>query len=158
MSDMSLPDRNTRAIWERLLYMIFCAIAYSIAEAIVVLVAIFQFVCVLVNGHVHERAQRFGQNVGAYIGELLRFVTFNDERVPFPFSDWPEVPAGETPWQAPPAPPAPPAAEPAPEPPPAPPAPPTADTPTADTPPSASTTEAPEPPPAPDAPPRTPDA
>jgi hypothetical protein len=95
--------------------MIFCAIAYSIAEAVVVLIAIFQFVCVLVNGHVHERALRFGQNVGAYIGELIRFVTFNDERVPFPFSDWPEVPAGETPWQAPPAPPAPPAAEPAPE-------------------------------------------
>lgn len=89
-----------RTIWERFLYMVFCAIAWSIAELLVTLIAVFQFVCVLVNGHVHERALRLGRNLSEYMAELLRFVTFNDERVPFPFSDWPDDPPGDTPWRA----------------------------------------------------------
>ena len=100
MNDTPRDSFTDRTIWVRLLYMIFCAIAWSIGELLVFIVALFQFLCVLVNGAVHERALRFGSNLSAYMTELLQFVTFNDERVPFPFSDWPDATPGDTPWRA----------------------------------------------------------
>ncbi len=88
-----------RKLWERVLYMLFCAIAYGIAEFVVALTAIVQVVCVLFTGGINERLHRLGRNVGSYIFELLQFATFNSERVPFPFSDWPDEEPSESPWQ-----------------------------------------------------------
>ena len=124
MSEDTQPRIADRKLWERVLYMLFCAIAYSVAEFVVAVVAIFQIVCVALTGSINERVQQLGRNVGTYIFELLQFATFNDERVPFPFSDWPDETPGESPWRrdaartaAEPAPPAPPPAhEPAPAP------------------------------------------
>jgi hypothetical protein len=100
MDDAPRSTFGDRTIWVRLLYMLFCAIAWSIAELLVLIVALFQSACVLVNGTVHERALRFGRNLAAYMEALLRFVTFNDEQVPFPFSDWPDEAPGDSPWRA----------------------------------------------------------
>lgn len=99
MPEDTQPRIAHRKLWERVLYMVFCAIAYSIAEFVVTLVAIFQVLCVAFTGGVNERLHRLGRNVSAYIYELLQFVTFNDERVPFPFSDWPDEAPGASPWR-----------------------------------------------------------
>jgi len=88
-----------RQVWLRLLYMLFFAIAYGIAEALVGLVALFQFFAVLFTGSVHERVLRFGRNLSSYVFQVLQFVTFNDERLPFPFAEWPDETPGETPWR-----------------------------------------------------------
>jgi hypothetical protein len=100
MNDTRKDSFADRTIWVRLLYMLFCAIAWSVAELVLAIVALFQFLCVLVNGAVHERALRFGRNLSEYMTELMQFVTFNAERVPFPFSDWPDETPGDTPWRA----------------------------------------------------------
>ncbi|MEE4298502.1 MAG: DUF4389 domain-containing protein [Pseudomonadales bacterium] len=99
MSEDTRTQIGDRKLWERVLYMLFCAIAYGIAEFVVALVAIFQVVRVLLTGSIDERVHRLGRNVGAYIFELLQFATFNSERVPFPFSDWPDEEPGASPWQ-----------------------------------------------------------
>ena len=99
MTDTNTPALKNRAFWMRLLYMLFCAIAYGIAELVIGLLALFQIVAVAATGSVHERAQRLGRNASSYVFQLLQFVTFNDERVPFPFSDWPDETPGDTPWQ-----------------------------------------------------------
>ena len=80
----NLADRN---IWVRLLYMLFYAITYAVAETILTLLVIFQFIAALVTGRVNDALLRFGANLSAYIFEVLQFVTFNDEKLPFPFSD-----------------------------------------------------------------------
>lgn len=98
MSEDTEPRITDRRLWERVLYMLFCAIAYSVAEFVVAVLAIFQVACVALTGSINERAQQLGQNVGAYIRELIAFATFNSERVPFPFSDWPEEAPGDSPW------------------------------------------------------------
>ena len=90
-----LTDRN---IWVRGLYMAFFALAYAVAEMLVVFVAVFQFVVALVTGSVNAAALKFGANLSAYITQILRFVTFNDEQLPFPFADWPDAETGDTPW------------------------------------------------------------
>ena len=92
-----LADRN---IWVRALYMIIPVVAYSIGETLLVIISVFQFLSALVTGKVNESLQNFGANLSAYLYDILQFATFNSEDLPFPFSDWPEVEPGETPWSA----------------------------------------------------------
>lgn len=83
-------------IWMRVLYMILFAIAYSIAEAAIIFLAIFQCIAVLITGNVNEPLLRFGKNLSVFIFDILEFQTFNTELRPFPFSAWPdEEPGGE---------------------------------------------------------------
>ena len=89
-----------RTIWVRILYMLLFAIAFSIAEFLIAVSAIFQAVVVLVTGRVNDAVHRFGKNLTVYIAELTEFVTFNSEELPFPFADWPDHTPGETKWSA----------------------------------------------------------
>ena len=91
-----IPNRE---LWVRLLYMLFCTIAWSITEFLLACVAIFQFLAVLVNGTVHLRALRFGRNATVYATQLFDYLTFNSEQVPFPFEDWPSEEPGDSPWR-----------------------------------------------------------
>ena len=95
---------SDRSIWVRILYMVILVIAYSVAEAVLVVVSIFQFLTVLFTGSVNEALQRFGANLSSYQYAILQFATFNREDLPFPFNDWPDVEPGDTPWSAQPTP------------------------------------------------------
>ena len=87
---------TSRDVWMRALYMIFFAITYSVAEVLVFLTVIFQFLVILFTGSANEQLMRFGQNLTRYIADIVRFETFNSEDKPFPLSDWPgEEPGGE---------------------------------------------------------------
>lgn len=85
--DKPWKDRST---WMRALYMVVFAVIYSVAEMVVVVVAVFQFFCVLFTGGKHEKTLDFGRSLSAYIYEILRFETFASEHLPFPFGDWPK--------------------------------------------------------------------
>lgn len=78
-----------RSIWMRGLFMLLFAVIYSIAEILVVLVAVFQFFCVVITGEKNERVLDLGRSLGLFILEILRFEMFDTERMPFPFSPWP---------------------------------------------------------------------
>ncbi len=91
----NLTDRN---IWTRGIYTLIFVVAYAVAEALITLVAIFQFLMALITGRVNEALQQFGANLTQYAYQIFQYVTFNSEAQPFPFSDWPDVPVGETPW------------------------------------------------------------
>ena len=86
------------SIWTRLLFMLLFGLAYAVAEAIFVVVAIFQFFAALFTGSVNKPLHSFGANLSHYIYQIVQFETFNSEERPFPFSDWPDVPVGDTPW------------------------------------------------------------
>lgn len=94
-----MKDRLTSSdVWLRALYMIFFAIAYSVAELIVALLVVFQLLAVLFTGSVNEPLLRFGRNLGEYVFQILQFETFNSEEKPFPFSDWPDAAPGGESW------------------------------------------------------------
>ena len=94
-----IKDRLTSGdIWMRALYMVFYGIAYSIAELVIVLLVIFQFLAILFSRKANERLLRLGNNVSAYIYQVFQFQTFNSEVRPFPFSDWPDDEVGENRW------------------------------------------------------------
>jgi hypothetical protein len=75
------------ATWLRGLMMLLFWVLYGIAEIVVGVVVLLQFLIVLFTGERNDRLVRFGERVSLYIYDVLRFVTFNSEERPFPFSD-----------------------------------------------------------------------
>ena len=79
-----------RSIWMRALYMLALAIGYGIAELVWGIVVLLQFVVVLLTGTANENLLRLGNNLSAYVRQVLRYLTFNSEALAFPFGDWPD--------------------------------------------------------------------
>jgi hypothetical protein len=99
--DEEIKQRLTsREIWMRGLYMVLYGFAYSLAELVIVVVVIFQFVAVLVSGHANENALKLGHNLSTYVYQVFQFQTFNTETRPFPFSDWPDESLADNVWLA----------------------------------------------------------
>ena len=97
--EQTLKARLTSGdLWLRALYMIFFVLAYGVAEVVLVLVVLFQFVHILFSGSANEAALRLGGALSVYIRQVLDYQTFNSEERPFPFNDWPEPPAGGERW------------------------------------------------------------
>lgn len=86
--------------WKRGFFMLVFSILWTVAELVLLAVAIFQFGCVLLSGKVNENATQLGNSLGQYIFQIAQYVTFNSNQQPFPFSAWPEprlTPSGRTP-------------------------------------------------------------
>jgi hypothetical protein len=90
-----LSDTN---VWIRGLYMLLFVIAYNVAEVLLTVIVIFQFVATLITGQPNEPLQRFGRNLSAYFYQIINFLTFNDEVRPYPFADWPDEPVTDNLW------------------------------------------------------------
>lgn len=82
-----LKDTNT---WKRILYMLLFALAYSVAEFILMAVVIVQVLFKLVTGEVNENLLTLGKQTSLYICDVMLFLTFNTESKPFPFAPWPD--------------------------------------------------------------------
>jgi len=89
---------SNRNVWMRGLYMLLFLIAYSVAELVIGVVAIFQFVVVLFTGRANKNALELGNNLSTYVYQVFRFQTFNTETKPYPFSDWPREAVEENVW------------------------------------------------------------
>ncbi|NKB96946.1 MAG: DUF4389 domain-containing protein [Pseudomonadales bacterium] len=99
MQDQTKANLTNESIWVRLIYMVVLGIAYAVAEAVVFVVAIFQFLAALITGQVNRPLHDFSANLAVYVLKIVQFQTFNTEEKPFPFSDWPDAEVGETPWR-----------------------------------------------------------
>ncbi len=92
----NLKQNITRSsIWLRLVYMIIFGIAFNVAEFVILAVAVFQFLASLFTGEPNVRLARFGQNLAQYIRQIIAYVSFASEDLPFPFSSWPEEPPAQ---------------------------------------------------------------
>ncbi len=87
--DSIITTEGKRNIWVRGLYMLLMALAYQISGTLMFIVAIFQFLMTLVNDTPNIRLLLFGRNLGRYFQQIVYFLTFASEEVPFPFNDWP---------------------------------------------------------------------
>lgn len=78
-----------RNIWVRGLFMLLMALAYQVSGSLMFIITIFQFVMMLLNDTPNARLLSFGRNLGRYLQQIVYFLTFASEEVPFPFNDWP---------------------------------------------------------------------
>jgi len=85
--------------WIRALYMIIFFLIYSVAEAVLAAVVVFQFLSRLITGKINEKLLMLGANLSMFAYEILMFLTYNSEIKPFPFGEWPQnsSPASENP-------------------------------------------------------------
>lgn len=82
----SMKDSNT---WKRIAFMVLFAFAYSVAEFVLIAVAIAQVLFKLVTGSVNDNLLMLGKQTARYIFDVMKYLTFNTEEKPFPFSEWP---------------------------------------------------------------------
>ena len=82
-------------IWWRALAMILYTFLYGIAEIVLVAVVLFQFCYTLILRESNHRLLTFGQGLSTYVYQILQFLTFNTENLPFPLSAWPAGPPAE---------------------------------------------------------------
>ena len=96
MNDKTLKENvTTGSTWMRGLYMLLFALIYSLTELVLAAVAVFQFVSVLLTGGTNDNLLAFGRALSVYMYQIARYVTFNQDERPFPFSAWPKDTAGD---------------------------------------------------------------
>lgn len=76
--------------WMRGVFMILFGFIAGFTRFLITLIAIFQFLCLLISGKPNPTLKRFGFNLNNYIYQINQFLTLNSKRYPFPLSGWPE--------------------------------------------------------------------
>jgi len=90
MSEPIKENTEDKSIWKRVLYMLLFVFAYSAAEVVLGIVVLIQLIITLVKGSTNDRLKVFGKQVALYIYDVMLFLTFNTEEMPFPFTPWPD--------------------------------------------------------------------
>lgn len=89
MNDTPDTPVNRRNIWIRGLFMLLMALAYQLTGTVVCIVTVIHFLIMLMNGTPNARLVSFGRSMGRYLQQIVNFLSFASEEIPFPFSDWP---------------------------------------------------------------------
>ncbi|MEE9253493.1 MAG: DUF4389 domain-containing protein [Pseudomonadales bacterium] len=76
--------------WLRLLYMVLFVVIFQVAEAVISVVVVVQFLWVIVSGSRNANLLSLGSKLTAYARDVLAFLTYCSSAKPFPFGDWPE--------------------------------------------------------------------
>jgi Domain of unknown function (DUF4389) len=91
MPDNVKENIKSTATWSRALVMLLFVFIFYVAEIVLVAVALVQLLVVIFSGEPNVRLLRFGQDLGTFIYQTVRFLTYNSEDRPFPFGDWPQT-------------------------------------------------------------------
>jgi len=80
------------ATWQRLLYMLIFAVIVEFVGVLLWLIVLIQIGCKLLTGQTNANLIGLGRLLSDYLYQILQFVTFSSDRLPFPFSNWHEPP------------------------------------------------------------------
>ncbi len=90
---MSVPQPTTPSassdLGMRVLYMVLFAIVFWLLVWTLAVATLVQLLLRLVNGRPNAEVARFGSRLARYARELIEFLTFVTEKLPYPFSPWP---------------------------------------------------------------------
>lgn len=76
-------------VWRRGAYMLFFIVATYIAQLLINLIAVVQFLWLLLTGAPIEQLTRFGAALGQWAAAMMAFQSGATEEKPFPWADWP---------------------------------------------------------------------
>ena len=89
MNENTDTPANKRNLWIRGLFMLLITLAYHVTGTVMFIVVVIQFVMMLLVDEPNARLVSFGRGLGRYLQQIVNFLTFATEEIPFPFSDWP---------------------------------------------------------------------
>lgn len=82
---------KSESFWLRSLFMVLFFIVYRIMDILVLLVALSQWIYVLLTGDANTSLSRFAGGLAAYVAQIIQYLSYKTEEKPFPFSDWPQA-------------------------------------------------------------------
>lgn len=87
---MDKPEQSTTIplSWERVLNMLLLAVAYTIAETVLIALIVGQILFRVVSKKPNEPMRRLGRQLSDYLYQVLLYLSFNSEEKPFPFQAW----------------------------------------------------------------------
>jgi|SRR5690606_17668962 len=89
MSEHKAQNFTNPDLWIRLIYMIVFALLAVLARWVVTLIALFQFILMLVTGADNQNLRALGDGIARWTQQAYQFLTFAAEQKPYPFQDWP---------------------------------------------------------------------
>jgi hypothetical protein len=89
MHNEPVPSSAPPHLWRRALWMLIMALAWQVASTVMFVMAILQWLLFLLNREPNPRLKALGRSLGLYQSSISRYLSFNTEEIPFPFSDWP---------------------------------------------------------------------
>ncbi len=79
------------SFWLRLPFMLLFFIAWKLTELVLFGVILVQLCVRLLTGSPQPELLKLGAQLTRYGYQIYRYLTFNSEYKPFPFSDWPQT-------------------------------------------------------------------
>ena len=89
---------SSRDVWMRGLFMLVLIIGFAVGQWLLNLLALVQFLWLLIARAPNEFLGRFGNSLAIWLAEVARFLTCATDDKPFPWRSWPS-PAGDLPAQ-----------------------------------------------------------
>jgi len=89
MTEFSSEHIGVRSTWVRLLFMILFLFISRVTEVVIFAATVLQFLFKLLTGKPNAQLRSFGEQLGIYVREIVHFLTFHSEHMPFPFNPWP---------------------------------------------------------------------
>lgn len=80
--------REDQGIWMRGLMMLILALLFALAETVLVVVAVVQFLWMLFSKERNQMLAEFGQDLGEWLAATARFQSGASDDKPFPWASW----------------------------------------------------------------------
>ncbi|MDP7536356.1 MAG: DUF4389 domain-containing protein [Methylococcales bacterium] len=74
--------------WKRIFFMAIFAVIVGLVQIVLQLIILLQIASMLLTGNPNTNILGFGKKLSIYLYDIVLFLTFNSERLPFPFSEW----------------------------------------------------------------------
>jgi hypothetical protein len=86
-------ELTAREKWVRLIYIIVYAVLFQVAELIVGISVVIQFLWTLVTGQPNANLREFTQRLAEWVRQVVEYVTWAGDARPWPFgNEWPAPP------------------------------------------------------------------
>jgi Domain of unknown function (DUF4389) len=82
---------SKRPVWMRGLFMLLLLIAFGVAQGLLCLLAVVQFLWLLFAGEPNGFLVRFARSLSLWLAETARFVGCASDAKPFPWAPWPSA-------------------------------------------------------------------
>ena len=77
------------AVWMRGLYMLLLVLAFGVAQTLLCVTAIAQFLWLLFAGEPNSQIAQFGASLARWLADAARFLACASDAKPFPWASWP---------------------------------------------------------------------
>ena len=90
MEQQAVARRNIKEDLLRGAFMLLFFVAARCVAVLVSVIALFQFLSVLIASKPNDNVKHFAGNLSLYAAEIIQFLSYNTDRKPWPYSKWPE--------------------------------------------------------------------